>query len=374
MINRRQAMRRVFSGDAPEGCPPICLRMDLWHSDAAWRGTLPPDMIGASIGEIEDRLGFCRSVRYRTRPRLVFPPGWESTEESGETRRTVYRFPGATLQKLECRTADQVAAGMRGAILEYPVREPAAGHALLRALDAATLESDIAGFAEFDRTAGDTGLPLMILGSCPAHALMLEWFGYENFFYTLADDPAIVEALVRVLTDKFEKELWPSALASVAELIMHGNHFADAVTPPPLFRRFFLPYFQAFNARAQAAGKRVLWHADAAMGLLLELVIEAGFDGADCLATAPLVPETITDYIRVWQDRIVCWGGLPGIIFNPEYPEKEFYRHLNGLRDATRGNRRFIVGASDNVMPGALWNRIAAVRDALGNQPPLSHD
>jgi hypothetical protein len=134
---------------------------------------------------------------------------------------------------------------------------------------------------------------------------------------------------------------------------------------PPLFRRFFLPYFETFNAYAHAAGRRVLWHADAAMPSLLELVLEAGFDGADCLVTAPLVPTTLEEYHRARQGRIVCWGGLPGTVFNPEFSATRFAAHLRHVRDFTRGKPGVIIGASDNVMPGALWRRILAVRDAF---------
>jgi hypothetical protein len=200
---------------------------------------------------------------------------------------------------------------------------------------------------------------------------MLEWFGYERFYYAMADYPDTLQALVRGLDDLFRRALWDAVLASPAELVLHGNHFADATTPPPLFRRFFLPYFQAFNARAHAAGKRVLWHADAAMGSLLDLVLEAGFDGADCLATAPLVPQTLADYDRAWGGRIVSWGGLPGTIFNPEFPAPRFAEHLRRLAEFSRNRRGFIIGASDNVMPGALWERIVAVSETFGTRRPL---
>jgi hypothetical protein len=101
------------------------------------------------------------------------------------------------------------------------------------------------------------------------------------------------------------------------------------------------------------------------MGTLLEDVLEAGFDGADCLATAPLVPQTIDDYYKAWQGRIVCWGGLPSTILDPSYPREQFTRHIEQLRRFTAGKAGFIIGASDNVMPGVEWERILAVRDAF---------
>lgn len=359
---RRERMRAAFAGIA-QAVPPVSIRMDLWHRDAVSRGALPDELAGLSEEQIEDRLGFCRSARYRTRPRLVFPAGWVEQADAGGERRTRYRLPGAVLEKVMITTDDQARAGMRGAIVKYPVGNAAECRALLEALEAATVAADFDGFAAFERNVGNAGLPLLILGSCPAHTLMLEWLGYERFFYAMADYPELLAELTGALERLFRRDLWPRALQTGAELILHGNHFADATTPPPLFRQHFLPYFQAFNAAAHAAGKKVLWHADAGMGALLELVLEAGFDGADCLATAPLVPQTLEDYDRAWQGRIVCWGGLPSILFDPDFPESEFHEQLYHLFVFTGGKRGFIIGASDNVMPGALWARIRAVAE-----------
>jgi|GEM_PF-708483 len=362
---RRERMRAAFAGIA-QAVPPVSIRMDLWHRDAVSRGALPEELAGLSEDQIEDRLGFCRSARYRTRPYLAFPEGWVEQRDAGGERRIRYRLPGAVLEKVVITTDDQARAGMRGAIVKYPVGNAADCRALLDALEKATVAADFGGFAAFDREVGEAGLPLLILGSCPAHTLMLEWLGYEQFFYAMADYPELLAEVNGALARLFRRDLWAPALRTGAELILHGNHFADATTPPRLFRRYFLPYFQAFNAAAHAAGKKVLWHADAGMGALLDLVIEAGFDGADCLATAPLVPQTLEDYDRAWSGRIVCWGGLPSIVFDPEFPEAEFREHLRRLFAFTSGRSGFIVGASDNVMPGALWERIRAVGEMVG--------
>ena len=304
-LSRRQKMKDVFAGRVP-AVPPVCVRLDLWFQDADSRGTLPDVLSGRNVADAEDLLGFCRSARYRAHPRLAFPEGWVTRSDSEEESRTSYRLPGLSLYKVERRTADQIRAGMRGAIVKYPVTSERECRALLAALDRATLAADLDGFSAFDRETGDAGLPLLILGSCPTHALMLEWFGYEHFFYALADYPELLSELIGALDGFYRRELWEPAMQTGSELIMHGNHFSDVATPPPLFSRFFLPYFQAFIARAHAAEKRVLWHADAAMPTLLELVQEAGFDGADCLATAPLVAETIGDHDRIWKGRRVA--------------------------------------------------------------------
>jgi len=159
-----------------------------------------------------------------------------------------------------------------GAIVKYPLADGADCHALLRALKNARIVADFDGFAAFDRNVGDSGLPLLIIGSCPVHTLMLEWFGYERFFYAMAD----------------------------------------------------------------------------------------------CLVTAPLVPQTMEDCDQAWRRHIVCWGGLPSILFDPGVSETQFHEHLRNLFAFTYGKSSFIIGASDNVMPGACWDHICAIGEIVG--------
>lgn len=356
----------MFEGSVPQ-TPPVSMRLDIWHAHAANTGSLPGEIRGMSVEQVEDLLGFCRSARYRTNLRLAFPRERTETFEENGAAVTRWRLPGGTLEKAVRRTREEELAGMLGQTVKYPVANEADCRILLDALPDAALEADFEGFGELCRRTGDAGLPMLILGPCPLGLLMTGLMGYENFFYALADCPGLVDGLLGALEEKFREQAWPGAFASGAELILHGAHFSDAATPPPLFEKYILPYFRRFNREAHSAGARVLWHADAAMRLLLKGVLEAGFDGADCLATAPLVPQTIEECWNAWGGRIVCWGGLPGTVFQPEFPEDGFRKHLARLREFALGRRGIIIGASDNVMPGALWERILAVRDAFAS-------
>jgi hypothetical protein len=109
----------------------------------------------------------------------------------------------------------------------------------------------------------------------------------------------------------------------------------------------------------------VVWHADAGMRTLLHDVIDAGFDGADCLATAPLVKQTLEECHRAWAGRIVCWGGLPSTVCSPEYPQADFIEYIHKLRDYVLGKPGFIIGVSDNMMPGVAWERVQTISRAF---------
>ena len=179
-------------------------------------------------------------------------------------------------------------------------------------------------------------------------------------------EPDKVGELIRRVEDAFRRQLWPAARDSGAEVVLHGNHFSTQMTPPDIFDTYFLPYFAEFNALMHEHGKKVMFHADAEMGGLFQRVVDAGFDAADCLATTPLVPQSMSHYFDAWEGRVVCWGGLPGTIFDPHYPMDAFRGCVDDLVELTRGRSDFIFGASDQVMPGAEWKRLRYVAEVTG--------
>lgn len=358
----REKIRAVFQGRI-FALPPVSIRLDLWHNHAISEGTVPGEIHGLSTEEIEDHLGFCRSARYRPRVELSFGIDTCVHARDAQGTREHYRLNGHELRRVVRETEEVRRAGMRGHIVEYPLKDQRDCAAFLEALPDAGIRIETGDFASFDRATGEKGNPLCIVGPSPAHAFMLSWVGYENGYLLRADFPDLIEACIGALEEIYIRDLWPAAGDIDAELILHGAHFSESLTPRPVFEKYFLPYFSGFNRMMHRRGKSVLFHSDSDLGNLAPLMVDAGFDGADCLATRPLVKETMGDYLDAWKGTVVCWGGLPSTLFAPSVPVAEFCRCLDELREATRGVPRVIIGASDNVMPGAQWEKLLAVQE-----------
>jgi hypothetical protein len=362
--NRRRVIEEIFFARSASVIP-ASIRLDLWYNHAKAHGGIPSAISGLGMEEVEDFLGFARAARYRAFPKIRFDSAEIRDYRENDEDITLYSFPEGDLVKRVRRSAAMIAEGISGHGVEYPLKSAADYELFLRHLTSASLTVPLEGFADFDGKTGEAGLPLLIVGSCPAHRVMLELAGYEAFYYHRADFPDLVDEVIAALDKLYRGALWPLLEKSPAKLILHGNHFSSAMTPPPLFDEYFLPYFRDFNDRMHGAGKKTLWHSDAEMRVLLSRVLEAGFDGADCLATHPLVPQSIDDYIRAWQGRIVLWGGLPSTIFDPGYPFADFKKYVEDLSSKVRGRNDFIFGASDNVMPGSEWRRLEFLAASL---------
>ena len=366
-VTRREHMQAVLDG-LPVSRPPVCIRLDLWYTDAVARGLIPASMRAKSCHEIEDALGFCRAARHRAGMRLNFKGHELRVAKEGDHTIETYPFPEKHLVRDIRLPEESRRQGIQGHIVRYPLESKEDYEILLEHLDEAYVECDVEGFRTLDVDTGDAGLPLFIAHSCPAHLVMLRFAGYEEFFYQRVDFPELVEELILGLEELWRRDVWPAVLESGATMVMHGNHFSSQMTAPAVFKQYMLPYFRRFTDLVHEAGMKAVWHADAEMGALLDHVVEAGFDVADCLATEPLVPLSLEDYFDAWQGRIVCWGGLPSTIFLPSFPLEEYRRYVDTVARTVSGRGDFIYGASDNVMPGAEWNRLVYLAEAALGQ------
>jgi len=367
-MTRRELMKAVFEGRAV-GTTPVCVRLNLWHNDCVSAGSVPAEVKGLSCGEVEDYLGFVRSSRYLLRPALRFHSFPVTTAHHGDITEQKYVLPGHTLTRLTRLPAAMARQGMRPHITAYPLQCEKDYDALLACLEDAYLDFCMRDFDALNSETGDAGLPMVVAGQCPAHLIMLGFAGYQNFYLHMADFPEKVNRLIEEVERVIRRDLWPALGTCGAGLVLHGAHFSSQMTPPPVFEKYFVPYFTAFNRRMHEYGKITLWHADAEMGALLGHVLEAGFDGADCLLSAPATQQKIATFLDAWQGRIVCWGGLPSMIFDASYPLRDYGKYLAETVESTQGRDNFIFGASDHVMPGAPWERLRLLAEITGTCP-----
>jgi len=360
-MTHRERFLAVLERRVPDRIPFVA-RLDLWYAARRHAGTLPSEVADLSIAEIEARLHMGRSARFSGFAREVREGVRESLAEEGDRLIRTLELEGRTLREVRHRTAAQRAGGM-GAHLAEPFLKTAEDYrAMIAVWERTRWAADPAALDRFDKEVGHDGLPLLILGAMPFHRIMLNYAGYDRFYYHLADFPDLVGELCAVMEARYEA-LWPELARSSARMILHGTHWSSAMTPPPLFEKHLLPYARRFSDAMHAAGKQCVLHADADLSALLDHVVRAGVDVADCFACAPLVPLRLAEARRAWGDRVVIWGGFPSTLLEPTASEDEFRRHLDAFCEEIADGRAVIVGVSDNVLPGALWPRLKALAE-----------
>lgn len=366
-MTNRELFRAALKRELPERIPFVA-RLDLWHNAAVADNALPKEIEGLSISQIEKKLRMGRSARFSGFFQTHFQEAEYAENRSGNRITTQWRLGDRALRQVYA-VADEEDKGMRGHMVEHPLKSAEDYELMADMWERAEWRFDHEAFRQFDKEIGDDGLPLIIAGACPAHLIMLNYAGYDNFYLHCADFPDRVEALADAMEKSYDN-LHHALAESPAGMVLHGAHWSSAMTPPPVFRRFMLPYFQRFTALMHEAGKQCVFHADADLSNLLAEVTEAGMDVADCFACAPLVELELPQARRVWGDDVVIWGGIPSTILLPSCPRREFQDYLDAFIEEISNGRAIIVGVSDNLMPGSEWDRIVEAADRIAEIKP----
>jgi hypothetical protein len=293
------------------------------------------------------------------------------TQQKGVEILTEYITPIGTVSTLYRHSEELVRVGLPSLQIEHMIKRKADYPVVEYIIDHTEIIPTYKEYLAYEEEIGEDGIPLVSLGSCPMHRILREFIGYNHGFYALCDHPAQIESLLASL-EAYAAKLQHVALESPAKMILYGIHFDSQMTPPPLFKEYFLPHFKTFSKELHKRDKILVCHADNDTKLLLSLVKEAGFDMAECFVTAPMVHCTLAEARQAWGKDVIIWGGIPSSILCPPVTDSVFEAYMEDLFRTIAPGDAFILGVADNVMPDAYIERVIRVSEmveAYGKYP-----
>jgi hypothetical protein len=344
---------------------PFVPRWELWFDAAKVDGRLPEQYRGLSIYDVARRLGFGLHGREGRIFRREYEGVAVETRRCGDTRLTLYHTPVGDLVQEDIDTPELRLQGVRGRTTKHLITGPDDYGPALYLAEHSRLVPTYEDFERYDSSLGDDGVAIAQTGICPAHRLMREFTGYVEFYYELNDHPSQVERLLAALTEA-DEGMFALVAASPAQLVGHDGNFDSTLMPPPIYRRYFLPFFRRLCDAAHAAGKVVVTHDDGRSEALMALIQESGFDGVEALTPPPMTGRGVADARRAWNDEVAIWGGIAANVLPTRVPDEEFEAHVRQCLAEAEGFPGFILGLGDNVPTDCSWERILRLRDLAG--------
>ena len=376
-MTNRERLLAIMEGRLPDRIPWIP-RLQIWYEANRRGGTLPEPYRGLSLREVERDVFGGTAARDAIIYRIEIEGVEIRTHRPGDMETvTEYVTPVGTVTTRLRSTHHLRRQGIQDAEVgfmlkrreDYPVVEYIIEHTRYTP-----------AFEEYDayeRDVGEEGYPMVNCGDCPMHHWMRVLVGYDQAYYHLNDYAAEVERLLALLTDHYQETVWRHMLDSPARLVMHGHHLSSQMTPPALFERYILPYYEELAPKMRARGKVLALHADNDTRHILSHVERAGFGMAECFATHPMVETTLAEARAAWGDRVIIWGGVPSVILEDPFTEEQFEEHMDDLFRTIAPGRAFILGIADNAMPGSKIERIKRITEMVeqrGSVPiPTAH-
>jgi len=343
----------------------------MWYAAHSRAGTLPETYRGWDVRDIYRDLDLGFHGKWGAAYRIEVDGAETVTHRDGEETRIETVTPVGTVSTLTRHSPELRAEGAGPLEIEHMIKTPEDYEIVEWIYQHSRVVPTYEEFLEFDAACGDEGLALVNTPWNPAFYLFTQLIGWNDCYYHLQDYPQQIDRLLAVMTD-FYWEIHRVCTRSPARVINHGAHFHSVMTPPPIFRDYFLDNLKDVAAYYHRHDKLLMFHADADLTGLEELILDAGYDIAECLVTHPMADITLARCRQVWGDRIVIWGGIPSIILCDPFTDDQFEAHMRDLFRTIAPGNAFVLGVADMLVPATRWERferVSAMIDEWGVCP-----
>ena len=194
------------------------------------------------------------------------------------------------------------------------------------------------------------------------------FFGMENYFLKMHNDPKIVDAVTRHIVD-FYLELNEKLFIMAGDKIdafFFGNDFGsqlDLLISPEHFDRFVMPYFRELTDLAHKYNYKVVLHSCGSIDRVIPRLIDAGVDVLHPIQALAknMDAESLS---RKYNGKIVFMGGLDTQQILPFKSPEEVRDEVIRLKNLFGPN--FILSPShESILPNVSPENIAAMANAV---------
>ena len=360
-VKDRERNLRIFrheSVDRPIWQP----RLEMWYFVNQQQGTLPEPYDDMSLIEVYDHVG--ASIR----PYWYYNPCVVRTGCEGVTRELVESTPkqDVTLIHTPLGTLRSVVKKTEESSLtsEFPVKTMDDLKVYEYIVRNQRYEFDMAKYAEAEEIVGDRGEPTIFNLRTPLMRLFIEIMGFETTILALYEFPEEMDAFIRLIeeTDQYYIDMVKSSPLNVLNF---GDNVDATMLPPPLMKKYTLPYYQQRTAELRDAGVCTFVHWDGALKGLLQFVPECGFDGFEALTPTPMGDVTIEEIHDALGNDYVLVDGLPATHFVEPFTIEDVEEGTRRILDLFGTN--LILGVSDELPPGADMERVKRVSEIVNS-------
>ncbi len=272
---------------------------------------------------------------------------------------TEFRTPKGVLRQVSLR--DEY--GLSSRIVEYPVKSLDDFKPLEYILENVAVVFDRETYAKMEKNLKGQGIVSYFFPRSPYQRLILEYMGFEKTVRFLARYRNALEEIMESIASS--DHVFYDVIADTPIKILNlGENIDVRMTPPKIFEKYCLPYYQERADYLHRKGKYVHIHVDGYAKQLLPLLRESGLDGVEALTVKPVGDITLEDIEKLLGDDMIILDGIPYIYFIPEVVSLDkFEEFVERIISMFRG--RLILGISDELPPPADISRVKIVSDIV---------
>ena len=194
-----------------------------------------------------------------------------------------------------------------------------------------------------------------------------DFFGMENYFTMMYENPAVVQAVTEHVVDFYLRvnKRWFELIGDRMDAVFFGSDFGsqlDLLISPEMFDKFVLPYFQMITGQAKNSGYKVVLHSCGSIERVIPKLIDAGVDALHPIQARArnMDAETLA---RKYGEKVIFIGGVDAQGILPFGTPEQIRNEVHRLKNLFGPN--YIVSPShEELLPNIPPENILAMAEA----------
>jgi len=191
----------------------------------------------------------------------------------------------------------------------------------------------------------------------PYQRCILEIMGFHKTITFLKRNPTEMEDFFAFLEEK-DDEVYRKLARSSIKILNFGENIDAGLTPPRLFEKYCMPYYERRVKELHEAGKFCHIHMDGMLKDLLPFLDQLPFDGLEAMTPAPAGDVTIEELKNAMGDKILL-DGIPSTLFLPQYSFDAVREFTQKVLNTFSPN--LILGVSDELPPNGDIRKVELI-------------
>jgi len=191
----------------------------------------------------------------------------------------------------------------------------------------------------------------------------LDLIGHEEGLLGLIDFPEKAGLVLDHFTGLLSDLAIRICLAGVDAIKISSPYAGGGFISRAFYARYVLPYEQRLARAIRGQGAHVYTHTCGAIGDRLDLLLEAGVSGIECLDPPPLGNVELSEAKRVMRGKAFIKGNIDSVHVLLRGTREDVVRDVRERLRIGREGGGFILSTACSVAPGVLPERLVMLRE-----------
>jgi hypothetical protein len=265
-----------------------------------------------------------------------------SRRKQGDRIHSRFKTPRGTIERV-----DGIAADGSLCPVKYFVERPDDWLVLFYVVEHAYPVPNYARIQHILESLDGLGVADIVIWRSPFGKILTEYAGLETTVFQLADNPHLLNDLLKLQTEK-DLETVGLAAESPADIVILSDHADEQIINPLWYARYCMPYYLRVSEILHVKGKIFSTHLDGNFKALFPLVARSGFDLLDGCTPAPMTNYEVEELALALAADMKVYCGVPSIFFTQPTPVDEITAFAERIITALSG--RVILNIGD-ILP-----------------------